>query len=273
MVTQDFIDNLRLNQYSPLTLLAYRHSLGKFSSWLTGREISLENIDAYKLFLVKERLTPQTVNRHIAAIRQYIDFLSSKGQNVPKSADIKIIKVRQKRLPIFLKRDEFTELINNVDNPRDKTLIYTAIYTGMRVAELSNFEISWIDFADSRIKVLGKGNKERYIEIHPDLSKMLKAYIGDRKRGKVFGLKPRQIQNLVRKYADKVGLKEITPHKFRHTFATWLLDSGANIREVQEFLGHSNLSMTAIYTHVSSQRRKEAIERMPFIEGKKEEES
>jgi len=178
-------------------------------------------------------------------------------------------RYRPKRLPKSLTQEEWQKLIGKVDNSRDHLILYTLLYTGMRVGELVTRQVSDIDWISRRMKVVGKGDIERYVDIHPQLYDMLeKVYRG--KKGLLFPLTRERIEQIVKHYAKKAGLDTtprsgVTPHKFRHTFATWLLEQGANIRTVQEALGHADISTTQIYTHVSDRTRKEAIEGLPYV--------
>ena len=180
-------------------------------------------------------------------------------------------RYRPKRLPRSLSQEEWQRLIRVVTSDRDHLILYTLLYTGMRVSELVTRQVTDIDWTSRRLRIVGKGDKERYVDIHPQLYEMLeKVYRGKKGDVVLVPLTIVRVEQIVKGYARKAGLDTtartgVTPHKFRHTFATWLLEQGANIRTVQEALGHADISTTMIYTHVSDKARKEAIEGLPYV--------
>jgi len=178
---------------------------------------------------------------------------------------------KPRKLPRALTLEEWERLVSVVDNERDKFILYLLLYTGLRVGELTQITYSDIDWQARKLHVrpeVGKKEKERYTEIHPVLYQMLEKYKG--RRGRIIPLTGERVEQIVKNYAKKAGLPSeartgITPHKLRHTFATWMLEAGANIRTVQEALGHEDISTTMIYTHISDKERREAIERLPWV--------
>lgn len=181
--------------------------------------------------------------------------------------------LRPRRLPKALSKEEWNRLIGMVSKERDRLILYLLLYTGLRVGELVTIKVSDIDWSSKKLHIWGKGwggeKKERIVDIHPLLYDMLvKQYMG--KRGGLISLTRERVEQIVKYYAGEAGLDVtartgVTPHKLRHTFATWLLDGGASIRLVQEALGHADISTTQIYTHVSDIDRKKAIEGLPYV--------
>jgi len=185
------------------------------------------------------------------------------------------------KLPRALTKEEWSRLLKATRNERDRLILELLLYTGMRVGELVKARSSHIDWTNRRIRVFGKGRrrhkedketipKERYVDLHPLIYDMLKAKFQGKRDKCLVPLTRERIEQIVKQCARDAGLDTtaktgITPHKLRHTFATWLLDGGANIRLVQEALGHQDVSTTQIYTHVSDKERKEAIERLPVV--------
>jgi len=185
------------------------------------------------------------------------------------------------KLPRALTKEEWSRLLKATRNERDRFILELLLYTGMRVGELVKARSSHIDWMNRRIRVFGKGRrkhkedketvpKERYVDLHPLIYDMLKAKFQGKRDKYLVPLTRVRIEQIVKQCARDAGLDTttktgITPHKLRHTFATWLLDGGANIRLVQEALGHQDVSTTQIYTHVSDKERKEAIERLPVV--------
>jgi len=172
------------------------------------------------------------------------------------------------RLPRALTIEDWSKLIGVVDRERDKFILYLLVYTGMRVGEATSVKYSDIDWSSKKIRVLGKGSRERYVDLHPMIYEMLLKHKG--KKGKIVPLTRERVEQIVKEYAKKAGLSSearigVTPHKLRHTFATWLLESDVDIRTVQELLGHKDLATTMIYTHVTDKRRKEAVNRLPSV--------
>ena len=180
------------------------------------------------------------------------------------------------RLPNYLNYNELNSLLELPDKSnslglRDLLIIELFYSTGIRLSELTNIKISDIDFYENRIKILGKGNKERYVYFGDICKNLLKEYIDysryklNKKNNEYLILNKdgdtltgRGVEYILKKYIKKTDIKgKITPHTLRHTFATHLLNEGADLRSVQELLGHANLKTTSIYTHISNERLRE----------------
>ncbi|NPV52257.1 MAG: tyrosine recombinase XerD [Firmicutes bacterium] len=234
-----------------------------------------------------------TIARHLAAVRSFFKFLCrqnylavnpAKGVSTPK---------RERKLPKFLHIEEISSLMNAPDNSpfglRDKAILETLYATGIRVGELVGANLADLDTVSGYLRVLGKGSKERVVPVGSKAMDALAVYLGearpviqDRAR-KVFGRQPegrggggdddaeeaiflnkmgnrlsaRSVQRMVDKYIRRACIRgKMSPHAFRHSFATHLLDRGADLRAVQELLGHANISTTQIYTHVTREKLK-----------------
>lgn len=181
-----------------------------------------------------------------------------------------------RRLPVFLRGAEPDELIAAALTPRDRLLFQIGLYAGMRVSEIVGLRAEHIDFDEGTIMVVqGKGDKDRLIPIPSKLITALRRWLGDDRTGYVFPasrmthgatghLSVRSAQRVVKAAAAEAGItRPVTPHKLRHTYATRLLRTGANLREVQELLGHASVATTEVYTHVVlDDRLKATVERL-----------
>jgi len=194
------------------------------------------------------------------SIRLYTRALSSFLKFIEREDLIKYLKAPKidKKLPKYITFDEFQSILRVVKKRRDKLILLILFYTGMRVSELVNLKKEDIMLKEGFIRVHGKGGKERIVPIPNFLIKELEEYLREVKEEKVFNISTRQIERLVKKYAEKAGIKKkVTPHVFRHSLATLLLTNGIDIRYIQELLGHSSLSITQIYTHVIPSKLRE----------------
>ncbi len=182
----------------------------------------------------------------------------------------------RRRLPTFFRANESDALVAAAKTERDRLIVQVGLYLGLRCSEITDLRIERIDLAKSQVFVAhGKGDKDRYVPIPERLRPLLQAWIGDRREGLLFTsrsrggrLSNRAVQRLFKGIARKAGIagveqaRKVTPHKLRHTYATTLLEKGANIRELQELLGHSSVATTEIYTHVVTSRLKGVVDRL-----------
>lgn len=257
------------------TVRSYRSDLSEFLAFLKDRsiylkDVSVNDIKAY-LHLLYDKNSRSTVSRKLTTLRSFFDFLVSRGaleNNPPKLVPL---PKKEKPLPVFLSVDEAYALINSVKKDdalsvRNKAILELLYSTGLRVSELSNIKILEVDRSQRTIKVTGKGRKERvvpfglkaeeaiagYLKLRHEL-KPKEDYLFVNRRGT--RLTERSIERTVKKYGVLSGIsKKIGPHSLRHTFATHLLGNGADLRAIQEFLGHSSLSTTQKYTHTSIEK-------------------
>lgn len=261
--------------YSDYTIKNYQLDLTDFFKYVDKSNIdflSIENIHVrgYLKYLDTCNLKNTTISRRISTLRTFYNYLLEKGfvkSNI--FLNVKNPKL-EKKLPNYLNYTEIEELLASIDTRTDeglerRLLIEMFYSTGCRVGEMVNVKISDIDFYNKTIKVMGKGSKERIVYYGDYASKYLEDYLKNKdKKGYLFTNKRgekltiEEVEYIVRDIMKHISIKtHVTPHTLRHTFATHLLNNGADIRTVQELLGHANLSTTGIYTHVSSDRLKD----------------
>ena len=261
--------------YSDYTIKNYQLDLTDFFKYVDKSNIdflSIENIHVrgYLKYLDTCNLKNTTISRRISALRTFYNYLLEKGfvkSNI--FLNVKNPKL-EKKLPNYLNYTEIEELLASIDTSSseglERRLLVEMFYsTGCRVGEMVNIKISDIDFSSKTIKVMGKGSKERIVYYGDYASKYLEDYLKNKdrkeylftnKRGEKLTIE--EVEYIVRDIMKHISIKtHVTPHTLRHTFATHLLNNGADIRTVQELLGHANLSTTGIYTHVSSDRLKD----------------
>ena len=261
--------------YSEFTIKNYQLDLTDFFKYVNASNIDFLNIEnihvrGYLKYLDTCNLKNTTISRRISALRTFYNYLLEKGfvkSNI--FLNVKNPKL-EKKLPNYLNYTEIEELLASIDTRTDeglerRLLIEMFYSTGCRVGEMVNVKISDIDFYNKTIKVMGKGSKERIVYYGDYASKYLEDYLKNKdKKGYLFTNKRgekltiEEVEYIVRDIMKHISIKtHVTPHTLRHTFATHLLNNGADIRTVQELLGHANLSTTGIYTHVSSDRLKD----------------
>ena len=259
-------------RFSVHTIKAYTDDLQQFFSFLK-ETYSIENITeanhqiirSWVVSLMEKGLSARSVNRKITTLKTYYRFLL-KEKKVQENPMHKIQSPKtSKRLPVFVEQEKMIRLFDNLewkDTPEDKQnkLILDIFYsTGMRLSELINLKESSIDFSNSSVKVLGKRNKERIIPITHQLTQQIKSFLLSEKKsadGYIFTtekgkkLYEKFVYRLVNKYLGIVStIEKKSPHVLRHTFATHMLNNGADINAIKELLGHANLAATQIYTH------------------------
>jgi tyrosine recombinase XerC len=257
--------------YSPHTLLNYRLDIEEFLKFLG--EASLEGVDYLFLrkFLAELRVKnhrPRTLSRKLSSLRSFFRFLHRESLIKSNPALLLMSPKLDKKLPKFLTEEEMFSFIEMPTlekdmGRRDRAILETLYSTGIRVSELVGLNIEHVDLIGQIVKVAGKGKKERLVPIGGKAVKAIRDYIGSRpkKSNTLFlnkngtRLSARSICNLTHKYIKFLSEnKQISPHVLRHSFATHLLNRGADLRSVQELLGHANLSTTQIYTHVTTDR-------------------
>ena len=271
--------NLELN-YSPKTSKTYALALKEYDAFLEENHYSflrvgVEEANQYKAYLVRKNYESKTSSLYLSAVRSFYHYLVEiKVLNRNPFSGIKNSKV-VKKLPNFLNHSESEAMFQveekNYDlDVRNEFIVEFLYATGLRVSELCNVKLSDIYFSEQKIRVMGKGSKERIVFYKAIDSHLFEQYVNkSRKRilngmasnyllvSKTGKLTPRSVEKIVKNYALKKDIKsKVTPHTLRHTFATDLLNNGADIRSVGEMLGHESLSTTQIYTHVTADRLK-----------------
>jgi len=274
----DFIIYLQKEKnYSRHTLRAYRTDLESFFDFLRVKKrkrVDQNAITLFMGFLLKYGLDARSVARKLSCIKSFFRFL--KRTNVISENPAIIIKTpkTKKHLPGFLSYAQIEKAME-ISNPRDRAIMEVLYSCGLRTSELVNLRISDIDLNRDEVKVKGKGNKQRVVPVGKPAKNAILNYLKVRHnpdKHKAVGsdvpelflnyrggsLSTRSVQNIVRKYLVKLARATGTnPHILRHSFATHLLESGADLRAVQELLGHASLSTVQIYTHMTSKRLKE----------------
>lgn len=278
---------------SEKTIISYRRDLTIYRTFLEKNNIiNIENVKDtdIKKFVTSLNIeySVNSINRIKTSIRNLHKFLNFKYNYKDPSITVQVNK-REKRLPIYCTIDEIEQIMNYFgDSQKDilnKSLLETIYGLGLRVSECTNLRINQVNLDVGFVKILGKGNKERIIpipnrtkdlmykyfnEIRPiwsyNKSNSNRFFIND--KGKP--LYSKYIENLLNKVVDEIGLsKKITPHKLRHSYATHLLEGGADLRTIQELLGHSDISTTEIYTHVDAKRLKNVYSNFHPLANKK----
>jgi len=295
LLIAEFLEYLEIQKgFSPLTVREYRHYLKRFHNWLTENspatkpeDINLELVRRYRLYLAHLRardgvlLQRVTQSYHIVALRAFLRYLLVQ-RDIPTLSPDKIELPKQSSRSIaFLNPEQIERLLNSpkiADNAglRDRTILETLYSTGLRVSELVKLNRDQVDLERKEFGVKGKGNKIRVVFLSDTAAQWIERYLRSRqdnfkplfirysgkvdaqKNGEKMRLTARSIQRIVAKYAKRSGLPiEATPHTLRHSFATDLLISGADIRSVQEMLGHESIRTTQVYTHVTNRHLKE----------------
>ncbi|HEY7041526.1 MAG TPA: tyrosine recombinase XerC [Methylomirabilota bacterium] len=256
---------------SPHTLRSYSTDLTEFTRFLEAEKIeglAAADTRAVRAFLARlhqRRLSKSTVARKLAAIRSCFRFLARRGAlEVNPARSVRSPRLGR-RLPSVLPKDEATQLLDAAPEPtaagaRDRALLELLYASGLRVAEGCGLDVDDLDEARRTVRVLGKGGKERVVPVGETALEALDAYLAvrGRQRGPLFvnarggRLTPRSAHRIVKRLARRAGISQrVTPHTLRHSFATHMLGEGADLRLIQELLGHSRLSTTQRYTHVS----------------------
>lgn len=269
-----FFLKVELN-YSELTIKSYQLDLTDFFEYIESKKINYltitnHDVRGYLKYLDSCNLKNSTISRRISTLRTFYNYLVD--ENIVENNVFHNVKnpKLEKKLPNYLNYNEMEELLESIDisttEGLEKRLLIEMFYsTGCRVSEMINVKISDIDFTNKTIRIMGKGSKERIVYFGDYASKYLDNYISKVKCDKYLftnkkgeKLTINEVEQIVKDIMKHISIKtHVTPHTLRHTFATHLLNNGADIRTVQELLGHANLSTTGIYTHVSSDRLKD----------------
>lgn len=267
---------------SPYTARNYRREVGEFLRFLKGEGVSsLQEIDRqvltrYLLWLRAKGYVKASIRRRISELRSFFRYLV--GQKIVESNPIEAIsapKVPQ-RLPRYLKPEEIGAIMQAPDTSqplgqRNRAILETLYATGMRISELTGLDVGTGKITRGEMMVRGKGGKDRIVLLGRPAREALDLYLKEgrprllkgRRTSALFlnrsgeRLSVRGVQSMLDRCAKKAGLSWVTPHLFRHTFATHMLGGGADLRVVQELLGHVSLSSTQVYTHVSQRRARE----------------
>jgi integrase/recombinase XerD len=281
-LADQFLDYLRVERgLANNTVQAYSKDLARFIQFLedkktTPEDVSVEQILEY-ISAIRRHLSSRSVARTIPTIKTFFRFLVTEKKIKSSPARLLETPKLSQKLPVILTQNETKTLlaqpdISSVTGQRDKAMLEVLYGTGLRVSELVNLKISDINLEAGYLRTMGKGSKERIIPIGEKAVDSIKDYISN---GRIKLLKGRQspflflnfrgkpltrqgFWKIIKRYGATAGIqKEISPHKLRHSFASHLLEGGADLRSVQIMLGHADISTTQIYTHVTTKHLKE----------------
>lgn len=270
---------LREKMYPETTIRSYSKDIQHFNEFIKKYNIDYHNINRdeirkYLKYLDDSKMAKSSISRMLSSLRHFYNYLLINGK--VKTNQFKSVRnpKKDKKLPNFLIGEELNKIFDTIDVSSDlglrNRLIIELLYaTGLRVSELTSLKINDIDFGSKEIRVMGKGSKERIVFYGEYAEFFLKKYIDVNRRNLLKGknseylfingnggnLSTRGVQLIVDKVVNDAAIKHnISPHVIRHTFATDLLNNGADLKSVQELLGHSSLSTTQIYTHITNER-------------------
>ena len=284
--------NININKYldylkyerklSKNTYLSYYYNLKEYEEFLNGKDILHVSTDNIRDFLYQEKYDSKTKAHYLTVINSLYNYLL--GEDIIKVNPASIIKLPKlkKSLPEFLTIEEVDKLLNitplKPNDYRNIAMMETIYGCGIRVSELTDLKMNNIDFNDDIIRVYGKGKKERIVPLNNKSREALKTYIEEYRsfllKDKIsdyvfinnFGGKISRVGffKILKKICDENGINKcVSPHTLRHSFATHLLNNGADVRVIQELLGHANLSTTQIYSHVANKKLKEDYSNHP----------
>ena len=278
-----FIEYLQFEKrYSKHTIISYQNDLEQFFQFLLSqyetadiKQITPSMVRTWLAELKGDEMTAKSINRKISTLKSFYKFQLRQGLVATSPMTTISSPKISKRLPSFVEEKHLDTLFNHVEFTDDwegstKKIVMQLLYnTGMRLSELISLKESQIDYSYKQIKVLGKGNKERIIPVNAELLNSLKLYVDSKPEGSVENifvstkgkqLQPRYVYGFVRENLALVTtVKEKSPHVLRHSFATHLMNNGAELNAVKELLGHSSLAATQIYTHNTIEKLKQVF--------------
>jgi len=269
------------------TIDSYSRDLVKLTNYLDQNDIKLSPITIDKeiiqqfIYEIAKQVNPRSQARIISGLRSFFDYLVFEDYRETNPTDLIEAPKIGRKLPDTLSEDEINALIQSIDlshpqGERNRTILETMYSCGLRVTELITLKISDLFFDEGFIKVTGKGNKERFVPIHYNAMKFITTYINQirnqlkpaktfedtlflNRRGK--GLSRQMIFTILKDLAVKIDLnKKISPHTLRHSFATHLLKNGADLRAIQQMLGHESITTTEVYVHLDNSYLKKVVE-------------
>ncbi|MBI2054670.1 MAG: tyrosine-type recombinase/integrase [Candidatus Sungbacteria bacterium] len=284
---KEYLEHLEVEKNrSLLTVRNYDHYLRRFLDWAKidkPSEITSDLIREYRLHLNRlenqlgKALKKQTQNYHLIALRNFLKYMAKRDINTLAAEKIELAKMPSRDME-FMESEELARLLkapegNNLKTLRDRAILELFFSTGLRLSELTNLNRDSVNLKKGEFSVRGKGDKIRIVFLSDTARDALKKYLDARKdtdeamfardvkdpsKHDELRLTPRSVERMVKFYAAKAGItKKVTPHQLRHSFATDLLRNGADIRSVQALLGHSHITTTQIYTHVTDKGLRE----------------
>jgi len=275
---ESFLRYLKVEKhYSPNTICSYRNDLEQFFTFMSDQDstvgvtdVTMQDVRQWIAGMIDNGISPASVHRKISSLRVFYRYLRKEGITVHDPLEKIILPKRKKRLPVFVDEGAMDKLLDDYDfgsdfsGVRNKTIIEMLYFTGMRRAEMISLKNMDVDLESGNVKVTGKRNKQRIIPLVDSFTGRLRDYlkIRDQQTGQAGGegwffvsdrgnkLYDKFVYNIVRRYLTMVTtIEKRSPHILRHTFATHMLNHGADLNSIKELLGHSNLSATQIYTH------------------------
>ncbi|MEW5693474.1 MAG: site-specific tyrosine recombinase/integron integrase [Candidatus Hydrogenedentota bacterium] len=280
-IFKQFIDYLKSRGFSEHTVKAYSKDLEEFFDYIKNKkiknikEINLNHIREHFYILNNTDLTNRSMARKFSSIRSFFKFC--KKQYIIEKNPAKALRTPRipKSLPRFLYQEELGDMLALVENKQDRAMMELLYSAGIRVSEMVNLDIADVDIISSIIKVKGKGRKERIVPVGSFAITAIREYFKEREKQGTFRnefplflnrdkkrIDPRSVRYKIYYWCRKIGKdKLISPHWLRHSFATHLLEAGADLRSVQELLGHSSLSTTQLYTHLTRKKLKEVYDK------------
>lgn len=277
----EFLENIEYQRgYSENTIINYENDIEEFISFLKKEGIEkLKDVDYgivrfYLMELYNKKFSRNSVSRKLSSLRSFFKFLHAKNKIEMNPFSLVSSPKKEKRLPKFLYNEDIEKIFEVPDTKkslgqRDYLILELLYDTGIRVGELVNIKLNDIDFSNRTIRILGKGNKERIVLFGVYLDDILNLYLNDGRKeilkdnnneylilnGHGNNITTRGVRLIIENIIKKACIKtHATPHTLRHTFATHLLENGADLLTVKELLGHSTLSSTQVYTHVTNER-------------------
>ncbi len=278
---ESFIGYLHVERgLSPNTLQAYRRDLCQFKDWLKKDLVQVDStlMGNYLATLREKGDRSSTLNRKLSVMRMFYEFLSTEGKIEHNPVEGISSPRLGRRIPSFLSEHEVEALLEapSVEEEygaRDRAILEVIYGAGLRISELVNLNLTDLNIRGGWVKVLGKGSKERIVPLGREACRWVRLCLKKRKPEKTdrlalfcsrYGkrLSRQACWKIIKKYRQKAGImKKISPHTLRHSFATHLLSHDADLRLVQEFLGHTNISTTQIYTHITQERLKKVYKK------------
>lgn len=263
-----------IKKHSDNTLISYYNDLKELASVLDNNiiDINEEDIKKYLNYLYDKSYNKNTISRKLSGVRSFYNYLYN--HDIIKTnyfTDVHNPK-KMRSLPHYLKTNEIDKVLDNTNEvtlygERNKLIVELLYVTGLRVSELVNIKLKDIDKYNKSIKILGKGSKERIVYYEDNCSKLLNKYLNNTRRKldknnseylllNKFGnkLSTRMIRNILNNLTIGTSIEQIYPHMIRHTFATTMLNNGADLMTVKELLGHESINTTSIYTHVTNEQ-------------------
>lgn len=279
----NFIEYLKYQRnYSDFTCNNYKKDLNEYNSFIFSNKINYKNMDyneakEYVIYLNKKNDAKSTISRKLSSLRTFYKYLVLNNKVESNPFLLVSSPKKEKRIPKFINYNNMEEILNvpNIktkEGQRERVILEVLYASGVRVSELVNIKLKDIDFSNKNILIFGKGSKERLVSFGDYALEYINLYLKEGRNLLLDGVKSdylivgkkseklttRRVEQIIDDIIKRTSIKlNITPHMFRHTFATHLLDNGCDLLVVQELLGHASLSSTEIYTHVSNEHLRE----------------